>query len=141
MADKQPNQNSQYRRLRRRAVRQRSKVSVDRIADDCRNHAAPLIHDEHLVQSKLIDLRGQTAAVFTKIRLNMGEMLALTLTLGNELPVRTVGEVIALKRVEKHGGYLATISFLCINHEHRTTVDQFLAGIELLITQEMKRVL
>lgn len=138
MDDKQPNENSQYRRLRRRTLRRRSEVTLERIIGFDESQAAPLIHNEQSVPGRLIDLNGKAAAIFTKTRLDMGETLSLTLTLGDESPLRTDGEVIALKRVDKHGGYLATISLHHTNREHRTTIDWFLADIEFLTAQEMK---
>ena len=141
MAYKQPNENSQYRRLRRRTVRRRSKVTVDLRSGGRRKHDASPILDEHLMRGRLIDLSAQAAAVFMKTRLHIGEALALTLTLGNGSPLRMVGEVIALKKVAKQGGYLATISLLCPNHEHRTAINRFLAEIEFLTAQQMRMVL
>ena len=78
--------------------------------------------------------------MFTKAPLCMGESLALTMSLGGGDPLREVGEVIARKKVAKHGGYLAKLKFLRPNPEHVEAVDSFLIEIDSVVAQEMRLV-
>ena len=141
MLETELNEKSLYKRLRRRAIRRRSKVVLNRKGSGCEDRSDPRILVNHSTPARLIELSRGGAAVFTKAPLRMGESLALTLTLGKESPLRAVGEVIGGKKVEKHGGYLAQFKFLCPNPEHVETIDHFLVEIDSLIAQEMKMVL
>lgn len=138
MFDAKLNEKSLYKRLRRRAIRRRSKVLLDR-KDGGREHlAGARIGVNRSTPAKLIELSTQGAAVFTKAPLCMGESLALTLTLGAGDPLREVGEVVGRKKVEKHGGYLAKLKFLRPNPEHVEAVDSFLIEIDSVVAQEMR---
>lgn len=138
MCDAKLNEKSLYRRLRRRAIRHRSKVLLDRKDGGCKHLSNPRIGINHSTPARLIELSTQGAAVFTKAPLCMGESLALTLTLGAGDPLREVGEVIGRKKVEKHGGYLAKLKFLRPNPEHAEAVDSFLIEIDSVVAQEMR---
>ena len=126
------------KRLRRRAIRHRSQVLLDRKDGGYKHPSNLRIGVNHSIPARLIELSTQGAAVFTKAPLYMGESLALTMSLGGGDPLREVGEVIARKKVAKHGGYLAKLKFLRPNPKHVETVDRFLLDIESEVAKEMR---
>ena len=141
MSDTELNEKPLYKRLRRRAIRRRSEVVLDRNGGGYEDQSDPRIHQNHSIPARLIELSRGSAVVFSKAPLCMGESLALTLTLGRGGPLRAVGEVIGRKKVKKHGGYLAKFNFLWPNPEHVETIEHFLVEIDSVVAQEMKMVL
>ena len=141
MIDTKLNEKSLYKRLRRRAIRSRSKVVLDGKGGGCEDRSDPRIRVKNATPARLIELSRGGAAVFTEAPLCMVESLALTLTLGKGGPLRAVGEVIGGKKVEKHGGYLAKFKFLCPKPEHVETIDRFLVEIDSEVAQKMRMVL
>lgn len=141
MIDSEPNGKCLYRKLRRRAIRRGGKVILSLKSDSSENQNECLIQARQLTPGRLIGVNEQGAVVFTKDRHRVGDSLALTLVLGDRPPLRTVGEVAGVKKVEKHGGYLTKLDFPCPKPEHDTAINQFLVQIDSRVAQEMEAVL
>lgn len=141
MTDTEPTEKSQYKRLKRGVIRRRGRVRLGRQIDGSENEGESIIRAQHSTPGELIWANEQGALVFTKARYRVGESLALTLMLGDGPPLETVGEVVGVKKVEKHGGYLAKFIFFCPNPEQVETIDDFLLRIDSVVAQEMKMVL
>ena len=141
MTGPEPTEKSQYKMLKQRMIRRWGRVRLGRQIEGSEIGGESIVRAQHSTPGELIWVNEQGALVFTKARHRVGESLALTLMLGDGPPLETVGEVVGVKKVEKHSGYLAKFIFLCPNPEQVETIDDFLLKIDSVVAQELEMVL
>lgn len=141
MTDTEPTEKSEYRRLKRRVIRRRGRVVLGGKIGGDENGGESTIRAQHTTSVRLIWINEQGAWVFTKTRHRAGESFALTLLFAEESPIAIVGEVVGMRKMEKHGGYLVKFNFLYPDPEQVETIDNLLFEIDSAVAQEMRMVL